>query len=247
MLKEERLNYIINQINIHNKVLSAELSVQLKVSEDTIRRDLNELTESGHILKVHGGAISRSFHSPFSEKEVYKKEAKKDIARRALGLIEDGMVILVGGGTTMIELARMVPEQLHCTFFTVSPLVALELAESPNLDVHLIAGKLSSNSQILVGSQVIHQLSEIHADLCFLGANSISIKDGITDSDWEVVQVKKGMIKAASETAILTIAEKINSVQKMKVCSLNDIKYMITDLSPSHESFNQYSKKLQLI
>ncbi|WP_276347233.1 DeoR/GlpR family DNA-binding transcription regulator [Daejeonella sp. JGW-45] len=247
MLKEERLNYIINQINIHNKVLSAELSVQLRVSEDTIRRDLNELTESGLILKVHGGAISRSFHSPFSEREVYKKEAKKDIARRALGLIEDGMVILVGGGTTMIELARMIPEQLHCTFFTISPLVALELAESPNLDVHLIAGKLSSNSQILVGSQVIHQLAEIHADLCFLGANSVSIKDGVTDSDWEVVQVKKGMIKAASETAILTIADKLNSVQKMRVCSLDEITYMITDLNNTHATFSQYAEKIKLI
>lgn len=247
MLKEERLNYIISQINIHNKVLSAELSVQLGVSEDTVRRDLNELTESGLILKVHGGAISRSFHSPFSEKEVYKKEAKKEIARRALGLIEDGMVILVGGGTTMIELARMVPEQLHCTFFTISPLVALELAEAPNLEVHLIAGKLSSNSQILVGSQVIHQLADIHADLCFLGANSVSLKDGVTDSDWEVVQVKKGMIKAASETAILTIAEKLNSFQKMKVCGLGDIRYMITDLDKNHESYGYYSKKVRLI
>ncbi|HEY1010153.1 MAG: DeoR/GlpR family DNA-binding transcription regulator [Daejeonella sp.] len=247
MLKEERLNYIINQINIHNKVLSAELSVQLRVSEDTIRRDLNELTESGLILKVHGGAISRSFHSPFSEREVYKKEAKKDIARRALGLIEDGMVILVGGGTTMIELARMIPEQLHCTFFTISPLVALELAESPNLDVHLIAGKLSSNSQILVGSQVIHQLAEIHADLCFLGANSVSIKDGVTDSDWEVVQVKRGMIKAASETAILTIADKLNSVQKMRVCRLDEITYMVTDLNNKHVTFSQYAEKIKLI
>jgi len=247
MLKEERLNYIINQINIHNKVLSAELSVKLSVSEDTIRRDLNELTESGIILKVHGGAISRSFHFPFSEREVYKKEAKKEIARRALKLIEEGMVILVGGGTTMIELARMIPEQLRCTFFTISPLVALELAEYQNLEVHLIAGKLSSNSQILVGSQVIHQLAELHADLCFLGANSVSIKDGVTDSDWEVVQVKKGMIKAASETAILTIAEKLNSFQKMKVCALSDIDYMITDLDRKHESFNQYSKKVKLI
>jgi DeoR/GlpR family transcriptional regulator of sugar metabolism len=247
MLKEERLKYIISQINIHNKVLSAELCTQLSVSEDTIRRDLNELTESGLILKVHGGAISRSFHSPFSEREVYKKEAKKEIAKRALGLIEDGMVIIVGGGTTMIEMARMIPEQLHCTFFTVSPLVALELAESPNLEVHLIAGKLSSNSQILVGSQVIHQLGEIHADLCLLGANSVSIKDGITDSDWEVVQVKKGMIKAASETAILTIAEKLNSFQKMKVCALADIRYMITDLDEKHKSLSEYSKQVKLM
>ena len=57
MLKEERQKYIINQINIHNKVLSADLSMKLNVSEDTVRRDLNELTDSGQIIKVHGGHL----------------------------------------------------------------------------------------------------------------------------------------------------------------------------------------------
>jgi DeoR/GlpR family transcriptional regulator of sugar metabolism len=247
MLKEERLNYIINQINIHNKVLSADLSAQLSVSEDTVRRDLGELAENGQIIKVHGGAISKSFHYPFSERGIYKKDAKKEIARKAIELIGDGMIILVGGGTTMIELARLIPEQLHCTFFTISPLVALELAENPNLDVHLVAGKLSSNSQILVGSQVIHQLSEIQVDLCFLGTNSVSVKNGITDSDWEVVQVKKAMIKSATEAVILSIAEKLDSFQKMKVCGLGDIKYMITDLDPGDECLKKYTSKIKVI
>ncbi|MDB5010888.1 MAG: Transcriptional regulator, DeoR family [Mucilaginibacter sp.] len=247
MLKEERLNYIISQINIHNKVLSADLSVQLHVSEDTVRRDLNELTDSGQIIKVHGGAISKSFHYTFLEKEVYKKDAKKEIARKALELIEDGMIILVGGGTTMIELARIIPESLHCTFFTVSPLVALELAENPNLDVHLIAGKLSSNSQILVGAEVINQLAEIQPDICFLGTNSVSLKNGITDSDWEVVQVKKAMIKSAAETVILSIGEKLDSSQKMKVCPLDAINYLITDMDPNDESLEKYAQKVKLI
>jgi len=57
MLKEERQAFIIHQINLHNKVLSSDLSVQLNVSEDTIRRDLNELAESGQVLKVYGGAL----------------------------------------------------------------------------------------------------------------------------------------------------------------------------------------------
>ena len=81
MLKEERQAYIIHQINIHNKVLSSDLSAQLNVSEDTIRRDLNELAESGKVLKVYGGALSRSFQYPFQEGNVYAKEAKKEIVR----------------------------------------------------------------------------------------------------------------------------------------------------------------------
>src|SRR5690606_8830051 len=61
---------IIHQINLHNKVLSSDLSVQLNVSEDTIRRDLNELAENGKVIKVYGGALSKSFQFPFQEGNV---------------------------------------------------------------------------------------------------------------------------------------------------------------------------------
>jgi len=246
MLKEERQAFIIKQINLHNKVLSSDLSVQLTVSEDTIRRDLNELAESGKILKVHGGALSKSFHYPFEKTEFYAKEAKKEIARKALQLIQDGMILLIGGGTTMIEVARIVPDNLNCTFFTVSPLVALELAERSNTNVMLIGGQLSKSSHINFGAQVISQLSEIRVDLCLLGANAISLEDGITDSDWEVVQVKKAMIKSAQKTAIISIAEKLNSVQKMKVCNLNAIHYLVTDRKPGDEVLKEYARVINV-
>jgi DeoR/GlpR family transcriptional regulator of sugar metabolism len=247
MLKDERQAYIIKQINIHNKVLSADLSRELDVSEDTIRRDLNEMAEAGKILKVYGGAISKSFHYPFQQNDVYARDAKKEIARKALKLIRNGMVILTGGGTTMIEMARMVPENLSCTLFTVSPLLALELTEHSNLEVHLIGGQLAKNSQICVGAQVINQLSDIKADLCFMGTNGISLQDGITDSDWEVIQIKKAMINSAEKTAVMSIAEKINSIHKMKVCNLNAINYVITDLEPKHPHLSQYAKAVTLL
>ena len=247
MLKEERQSYIIKQINLHNKVLSSDLSVALDVSEDTIRRDLNELSETGKIIKVHGGALSKSFHHPFTEKETYAKDSKKEIAKKALKLIKDEMFILVGGGTTMIEIARMIPKNLRCTIFTVSPLVALELVENSSIDVILLGGQLSPNSHISVGSIVINQLSDIHVDLCFLGANGISLEYGITDSDMEVVQVKKAMINASKKTAIVSIAEKLDSVQKMKVCNFNSIQYLITDLDSTHNALDGYSGLVELL
>jgi DeoR/GlpR family transcriptional regulator of sugar metabolism len=247
MLKEERQQHIISQINIHNKVLSTDLSVQLDVSEDTIRRDLNELAESGKLVKVYGGALSKSFHYPFSGREVYNKDGKKEIAKKATTLIQDGMVLLLGGGTTMIELARIFPENLHCTIFTISPLVGLELVERPNMSVNLLAGQLSADSQIVTGSQVISQLSEIRADLCFLGTNGLSLTHGITDSDWEVVQVKKAMIKSAGKTAILSIVEKLDSLKKMKICDLNSIDYLITDIDPNSVEMEKYIKKVTVL
>lgn len=247
MLKEERQAFIIKQINLHNKVMSSDLSVKLNVSEDTIRRDLNELAENGKVLKVYGGALSKSFQHPFREDNVYARDAKKKIAAKALTLIGSGMTVLTGGGTTMLELARMFPENIACTIFTISPLVALELAERTNADVILIGGKLSRITNVSIGSHVINQLSEIHVDLCLLGTNSLSIQDGVTDSDWEVIQIKKAMIRCSSKTAILSIVEKLNSVQNLKVCSLNAISYLVTDLDPGHESLQEFGKVVEVI
>lgn len=247
MLKKERHAFIIRQINLHNKVLSSDLGLQLQVSEDTVRRDLNELSDSGKIIKVHGGALSKSFHFPYEQKDVYAQDSKKKVARKALGLISEGMTVLTGGGTTMLEMARLVPDDLEATFFTISPVVALELSEKSLLTVILIGGTLNKNAQVNMGSKTIADLSEIGVDLCFLGTNGIDVKEGITDSEWEVLQVKKAMMKASARIAIMCIGEKLNSVKKMKVCSLNTIDYLITDLEPTDPKFQWYEGHTKIV
>lgn len=249
MLKEERQALIMRQINVHNKVLSADLSIELNVSEDTIRRDLKDMAEEGKILKVHGGAIGRSFHYPFNHNnEVYAQEAKQQIAEKAISLLKNDMVILTGGGTTLIELAKRIPETLRATFFTISPLVAITLADHPNLTVIGIGGQLSKNSNVHIGASVINQLNDVKVDLCLLGANGLSVQEGMTDSDWEVVQVKRAMIHTSKKLAILSIAEKLNSVQRMKVCDLNLIHYLITELPPESMFLSSYQNlDLELI
>jgi DeoR/GlpR family transcriptional regulator of sugar metabolism len=247
MLKEERQNFIMKQINLHNKVLSSDLCVKLNVSEDTIRRDLNDLASSAKIKKVYGGAMSKSFSHTTGIKETYAQEAKKQIAKKALTLINDGMIVLLGGGTTIIEMARLVPKDRRCTFFTVSPVVAMELIEYSDCEVILLGGSLLHDSYIVTGSMVINQLADIKVDLCFLGTNAISLENGITDSVWEVVQVKKAMIKSANKTAIVSIAEKLNSDEKMKVCNVNAINYLITDIDPIEQMLSPYANVLNVL
>ena len=242
MLKEERHKNILREINLHNKVLTADLSELLAVSEDTIRRDLNELGELGLILKVHGGAMSKTFHYPFNgQNEVYALEAKQAIADKAIGLFKKDMLILMEGGTTIMEIAKQIPDDLHASFFTVSPHVALTLAEHENIDVITIGGRLAKNSNIHTGASVINELSNIKTELCIIGTNGISVKDGLTDSDWEVVQVIKAMIRSAKKVAVVSIAEKFNTVQKIKISDLTAIDYIITELPPDSPVLSSYS------
>jgi len=233
MRKEERHKLIMREINLHNKVLSADLSTLLNISDDTVRRDLKELAESGKVLKVHGGAASKSFVAPFNlQNEVYALAEKKKIAEKALKLIKNDMVVLTEGGTTILELAKMIPKSLKATFFTVSPQAAITLSEHSNLEVITIGGKLSKNANLHTGTSVINQLSDLKVDLCLLGANAFSVEEGLTDMDWEIVQVNKAIVNASRKVAVLAIAEKLNTSQRIRICPLNRINYLITELSP---------------
>ncbi|MEN9298158.1 MAG: hypothetical protein RLZZ429_471 [Bacteroidota bacterium] len=242
MLKTERQAYILRQIDLHNRILSSDLSSEINVSEDTIRRDLNELAEMDKIIKVHGGALSKSFHSSFLKSDVYKADSKRIIASKAVSLIRNNMFILTTGGTTVIEMARLLPSDLNATFFTGSIPAAHEYAQHPNIEVIFLGDKISKSSQIAVGGEAISKIAGIKADLCIMGINAID-ETGITDNDWEVIQVKKAMIQAAEKTVILSISEKLNTHQRLTICGLNEIDTIITELDPSNAVFEPYKKQ----
>lgn len=241
MLKEERHKVILREINLHNKVLSLDLSQILNVSDDTVRRDLKDLVDAGKILKVHGGAVSKSFVSSFNSQEnIYAQDKKQEIAKKALSLLKNGMVVLAEGGTTILELAKLIPKKLDITFHTISPQVAITLSDHTNIEVITIGGKLTKNANLHTGSSVINQLAEIKVDLCILGANAFSVQDGLTDIDWEVVQVKKALIRSAKKVAVLCISEKLNTSQRLKICDSNQINYLVTELPPNHHTLLNY-------
>jgi DeoR/GlpR family transcriptional regulator of sugar metabolism len=234
MLKRERQAYILHQVNLHNKVLSSSLSTEINVSEDTIRRDLQELAEEGKIIKVHGGALSHSFsqfHYPSSN--FYSQPGKNRIAQKAVSLIKDDMYILTGGGTTIIEMARCLPINLRATFVTGSIPAIIEYLNHPTIDVIVIGDKISRNSKITVGPEAIKNIMQVKPHLCFLGINALDAEHGITDNDWDIVQVKKAMIESAQKTVCLTISEKLNTFQPIKVCGLDKIDVLITELEPT--------------
>ena len=215
--------------------------MQIDLVQDTIRRDLQELAEEGKVIKVHGGALSHSFNQVyFPTNGVYSQNEKQIIAKKAIALISNGMFVLTSGGTTIMELARSLPPQLKATFISGSIPAILEYMHHPNIEVILIGDKISKNSKITVGSEAIAKIKQMKADICFLGTNAIDAEHGITDNDWEVVQLKKAMIESSKMVVCLSIAEKINSTQPIKVCGLDQIDLLITELSPNDPALQPY-------
>jgi len=153
---------------------------------------------------------------------------------------DDAELVLTTGGTTIIELAKALPPELSATFITVSLPVAYEYIHHPNIEVIFIGDKISKSAQISVGGEAISKIRQIKADLCFLGTNAIDIPNGLTDSDWDVVQIKKAMIESSEKVISLTIAEKLNSSQRIKICQLSEIDVLITELNNGNDLLKPY-------
>ncbi|MFM2258600.1 MAG: hypothetical protein RLZZ424_533 [Bacteroidota bacterium] len=243
MLKKERQEFILHQLNLHNKILCADLSNKMGVSDDTIRRDLQELALEDKLIKVHGGALSKSFHTAFDRKMVYNLEDKHIIAQKTAALVQSGMYILTSGGTSMLEFAKSLDSNLNATFFTCSLNAAIEFAHHPSIEVVMIGDKVSKDSMLTTGASAVQTIESIQADLCILGINSLDTQFGLSENDWEVVQIKKAMIKASKKTICIGISEKLNSQQKIKVANLDEIDILITELDPNHPSLLPFKHK----
>jgi DeoR/GlpR family transcriptional regulator of sugar metabolism len=243
MLKKERQEFILHQLNLHNKILCADLSNKMGVSDDTIRRDLQELAQGDKLIKVHGGALSKSFHTAFDRKMVYNLEDKHVIAQKTAALVQNGMYILTSGGTSILEFAQSLDTNLNATFFTCSLNAAIEFARHPSIEVVMIGDKVAKDSMLTTGASAVQTIESIQADLCILGINSLDTQFGLSENDWEVVQIKKAMIKASKKTICIGISEKLNSQQKIKVANLDEIDILITELDPNDPKLLPYKHK----
>lgn len=243
MKKAERHQIILNEVHLRNRVLLSDLARALEVSMDTVRRDVMELDKLKHLKKVHGGAVSNGFniHSDHT-REIYEYENKSIIAKKGISLLNHGDVVLISGGSTNLEFAKLLPKNMNLIFFTPSLPMAVELLNSISKqdEVHLIGGKLSPGSQLTTGGSSISLLCEIKADICFLGTGYMNIEKGITELDWEIAQLKKAMVEFSKKLVSLTISKKLNTFNHYKVCNLIAVDTLVTELEPDSPALRRY-------
>ncbi|MFY0601990.1 MAG: DeoR/GlpR transcriptional regulator [Cyclobacteriaceae bacterium] len=244
MLKEERQHIILTEIKSNNKVHSSTLSKRLDVSEDTIRRDLKELSENGHIKKVHGGAMANPLMPEIVKNQKISDQSEHSIiAEKALSLVEENKVILMEGDESNLFLVNLLPKDFSATVFTNSLKIASSLHSFPDVDTFLLGGKVSKKASVTVGLEVINNLQEIHADLCFMEASSMHIDMGITDADRDRTHVKKAMIGASSKVIALCLARRVGRIQPFKIDGFEKIDTMITEVNASNQHIEAFSSK----
>ena len=243
MLKAERHKYIMTKLIEDQKVITADLALDLDLSEDTIRRDLNDLDDKNLLKKVYGGAIlTVEKPSDVFDIVITAEEEKRKIVSKALSLLHDGQVIIMSGGSTNLVFAKLIPSELKATIYTYSLPIAMQLSQHPNIDLIFIGGKMQKNAMVTIGMDVIQVLSKIKADICFIGASSINLKQGLTEVGYEVSIVKKAMIDSSDKVVSMFASNKLNTKMPHIVCDINQLSTIVTELDPEDSRLEEYRK-----
>jgi DeoR/GlpR family transcriptional regulator of sugar metabolism len=233
--RRERVRQIVRS---RHAVRVEDLREELGVSTATIRRDLDELEESGALRRVHGGAVSVDVHpieARFEAKATEHAAEKQRMAARAMELVESDSTIYIDSGSTCLELARLLVGRGDVTVVTNSLPAIVELAgQGPRLVV--IGGELRPLSQALVGPLSTPLLDEIYVDRAFMGTFSLSLDAGLTTTDPAEAFTKERVLARAREVVLLVDGSKLGTRSFAHAGRLDQLDIVITDVELDEEA-----------
>ena len=244
-LAPQRLDNIRALIRESGVIRVEALCRQLGVSPATVRRDLDQLERSGAIRRVHGGAVSvesRLDEPLFDNKTSIAAREKRRIAEAALEFVEPDETIYLDGGSTVLELARLLRERTNLTVVTNSLRAATELAgRGPRLI--LIGGELRRLSQTVVGPLTRLTLEGLHLDKAFMGTIGVSIKEGMTTTDPGEAYTKELVMSQARQVILLADSSKAGKVSFARAGGLERVHAIITDKAVDKDFAKELNNK----
>ena len=224
-----RREALAERLSEKTPLVCSALAREYKVSLDTIRRDLIALERQGLVRRVRGGAVpvSRPL-PPYHLRAQDPQPAVQALAEAGAALVEDGMALLLDGGTTVARLARRLPQGFQGLVVTPAPAVAVA-AQERGIQTLLIGGRLSPGGAIAVGAETERAVENCAVDLCFLGACGLHPDFGLSADDPDEASLKRRMAEVANRKIVVTAAEKLGRRARHRVLSCAGIDVLVTD------------------
>ena len=225
-----RREAILALLSRDGRVHASDLTERFAVSLDTVRRDLQELADAGALRRVHGGALPALAGPPrFVDRRSDDVGAKAAIAAAAVPLVRPGEVVALSGGTTILELARRLPDDLAATVLATNPDIAVALADHPRLTVDVVGGRLHPDARTVTGPDAVDALRAVRPDVCVLSACSLHPAAGLTLRHREEAAVVRAMVAGAGRVLALTTASKLGAAGPYPVVETARIDTLVTD------------------
>ncbi len=230
MLVQERRQKVLDLVSRKGFATLEDLTRSLKVSESTLRRDLDHLDRKGLLKRIHGGAMFTGDEGPLpalEERSGSQIQEKRIIARAAAARIHDGDAVLLDGGTTTLEVARLLvgrPLQIVTNSLPIANL----FASNRETDLVMLGGYVYPKTGVALGPITVRMMEEIHVHQTILSVGGITAK-GLFNSNLLLVESERQMMRSADEVVVVADHTKIGRQALAFLCELSAIDMLILD------------------
>ena len=248
-LTRERRNEIAQKLITDGKISASLLSKEYGVSVETIRKDLIWLETKGIAKKSYGGAIvsTELMEQNFLEKAIKNQQEKEQIAKKAAELVHDGDIVILDSGSTVFAIAKQLTlGKKNLTVFTNSLKAAQCLADA-NIKTYMLGGEVRTTSYASTGSWAVRNLSEIRANIAFLGTSGFQRRGGPCIENFNESEVKNAIIRAANQVVVVADGSKAHCDAMVQFAQWEEIDTLITDEKADPQVLAVLEKKTKII
>ena len=222
---------LLQLVRDHGRLEVSSVSSALKVSPETVRRDLRLLEAQGLVTRAYGvvqAVESGRFESPLSVRADINPEEKSRIAAAAVQRIGEAQTLFIDEGFTSQLIAQRLPDQVPLTVVTASLPIGTLLAARPNVQVIVLGGRVRGNTLGVVDQWAAEMLARLTIDLAFIGANGISLERGLTTPDPAVAVVKAAAMRASVRRVLYGAHHKFGQASFVRFAGLDEFELVIT-------------------
>jgi DeoR family transcriptional regulator, glycerol-3-phosphate regulon repressor len=227
-----RQTEILDLARSDGRVVVEDLAQRFDVTLQTIRRDLTELADAGHLDRVHGGAVPRTGVSNlgYEQRRRMNEAAKTEIARACAAAIPDNSSIIINLGTTTEAVARELLQHSNITVVTNNMNVANILVANPGCEIMVAGGALRRSDGGLVGELTTQFFEQFKVDYAVIGTSALDHDGDLLDFDLAEVRTSKAIIRQARKTFLVCDHSKLARSAPVRLASLSEIDTVFTDL-----------------
>jgi len=232
-----RQSEIIAMLRQSGRVGVEELATHFGVTLQTIRRDLNELSEAQALVRVHGGAMIASgvANLAYEARQHVALQSKRRIGEAAARLVPDNASLLINIGTTTEEVAKALSGHSGLLVITNNLHVANELHRSKSVQVIITGGSIRQGDGGIVGAVTVGQIEQFRVDIAIIGTSAIDPDGTLLDFDVREVEISRAIIEHARKIVLVADSSKFFRSAPVKIAQLSEIDIFVTDRLPSAE------------
>ncbi|MCE4553830.1 DeoR/GlpR family DNA-binding transcription regulator [Roseateles cellulosilyticus] len=232
----ERHRRILDLLQTHHRLTTEHFAEALGVSRETVRRDLIELERSGHLARVHGGAVPPATPAPavppepaYLERTGLHQPQKREIARLAAALVQPGQACFLDAGSTTLALAEELARREGAIVITNSLEAATALARNTAHEVRLLGGRLDSDVPATYGEQTVAEIGRLQVDWALVSPVGFDAVNGAMDYLWNEATVARAMLSRARQRVVLADASKLGQASRIQICPAAEVDVLVTD------------------